>query len=242
MLYIASSFCIEAAEFLNNIGTKVFKIGSGEATNIPFLKKIISFKKPILISMGMQNISDIKKTYNILKKNKSKFIINHCVNIYPTPLKDSNLNKLLRLKKILSCPIGLSDHTKGLATAYLSIGIGVAIIEKHFVINKKRSGPDISSSIDFHELKELIISSKDLDKSINTNQDILLGEKITRRFAFHSIVSKKEIKKGEILSLKNLCIKRPGTGPFKSNDLKKLIGKKAKLKIKKNFQIQKNFI
>ncbi len=242
MLYIASSFCFEAAEFLNKIGTKVFKIGSGEASNFPFIEKIVSFKKPILISVGMHSLDEIRKTYSFLKKKKARFILNHCVNMYPTPIKNSNLNKFIKLKKILKCPIGLSDHTEGLATAYLSMGIGTALIEKHFVINKKKSGPDISSSIDFGELKQLISNTNHLDMSIYKKNGVLPGEKVTRKFAFHSIVSKKNIIKGEIISEKNITIKRPGTGFFKANDFFKVLGKKAKSDIKKNIQIKKKHI
>lgn len=162
--------------------------------------------------------------------------------MYPTPIKNSNLNKFIKLKKILKCPIGLSDHTEGLATAYLSMGIGTALIEKHFVINKKKSGPDISSSIDFGELKQLISNTNHLDMSIYKKNGVLPGEKVTRKFAFHSIVSKKNIIKGEIISEKNITIKRPGTGFFKANDFFKVLGKKAKSDIKKNIQIKKKHI
>ena len=122
------------------------------------------------------------------------------------------------------------------------MGLGARVVEKHFVISKKRQGPDTICSMDKDEFKQLIHSSKIINDSLSSDKDIIPQENITRRFAFHSVVSKKEINKNEILSRKNLTTKRPGTGDFPAYKIKSLYGIKAKRKIKKNRLIKKNDI
>ena len=243
MLYIASSFCEEAAIWLHENGTKVFKIGSGECSNLPFVKLIASFNKPTIMSTGMHDIKSLKASVNEFIKRKVPLILMHCVNLYPTKLEQSNLGRIKHLQKNFpKINIGLSDHTSGLETAIASIAMGVKVIEKHFVCNKKKNGPDIKASIDAKELKYFNLNSKKLYKSIFYPKKYLIEEEITRKFAFHSVVAKIEIKKGEVLDLNNLCYKRPGTGDFNVNQISKLINKKSKKKIKANTQIKKKHV
>ena len=241
MLYIASCFCQEAAIWLHENNTKVFKIGSGECNNLPFVKLIASFNKPTIMSTGMHEVVSLKKSVNEFQKRKTPLVLLHCVNLYPTKIELSNLGRIRELKKSFpNIQIGLSDHTSGLETALVSIGMGVKIIEKHFVVNKKKDGPDVKASIDKKELEYFNNNSKKLFKSIFFPKKYLIEEHVTRRFAYHSVVAKKNIKKGEKLSLKNLCYKRPGTGYFNANKIFNLIGKISKKNIKANTQIKEN--
>ena len=243
MLYIASSFCQEAAIWLHENDTKVFKIGSGECGNIPFVKLIASFNKPTIMSTGMHEIKSLKKSVNEFQKRKVPLILMHCVNLYPTKLDLSNLGRIKLLQKSFpKIKIGLSDHTSGLETSIASIAMGVKVIEKHFVCNKKKQGPDVEASIDEKELNYFNINSKKLFKSIFYPKKYLKEEQVTRKFAYHSVVAKADIKKGEKLSLKNLCYKRPGTGAFHANKIFHLIGKRSKKNIKANTQIKKNHV
>ncbi|WP_440652086.1 N-acetylneuraminate synthase family protein [Candidatus Pelagibacter sp. HIMB1542] len=243
MLYIASSFCQEAAIWLHENGTKVFKIGSGECGNIPFVKLIASFNKPTIMSTGMHEIKSLKKSVNEFKKRKIPLILMHCVNLYPTKLELSNLGRIKLLQKSFPrIKIGLSDHTAGLETSMTSIAMGVKVIEKHFVSNKKKQGPDVKASIDEKELNYFNVNSKKLYTSIFYPKKYLKEEQVTRKFAYHSVVAKIDIKKDEILSLKNLCYKRPGTGDFHANKIFDLIGKRSKKNIKANTQIKKNYV
>jgi N-acetylneuraminate synthase len=220
-----------------------FKIGSGECNNYPLIEHICKFKKPIILSTGMNDIPSIKKAVQIMKKHKIQFALMHTTNLYPTPSNLVRLNALKEMKKAFpNIPLGLSDHTNNNFTSFAALGLGVSIIEKHYVDKKSRAGVDVPASIDFLQLKELIKGSKEIHKSLPGKKKPVKEELDTMKFAFASVVSTKKIKKGEKLSLKNIWVKRPGTGDFLAKDLKKLIGKTVKVEIKYNKQIKKNYI
>jgi N-acetylneuraminate synthase len=244
LLYMASCFCIEAADFLNEIGTKIFKVGSGECNHFPLLEHIAKFKKPMIVSTGMHTINEINRMIVFLKRCKAEFAINHCVNLYPTPLEHSNLYKLKYLIKKYSktIPIGLSDHARGLAVCYASLPLGINMIEKHFVINKKKRGPDVSASLDFCELKELIKSANEISYSLNKKINVIQNELVTKKFAFHSAVSKFDLKKNDILTKDNIVFKRPGNGDFLAKNFKFIYNKKIKKSVKQNSQMKKNHL
>ena len=167
----------------------------------------------------------------------------HTTNLYPTPNKLVRLNSITELKKkFANLVIGLSDHTETIYSSIGAVALGACIIEKHFVDNKKRKGPDVKASIDEKELKELINISNIMFLQRGGNKNFLKEEQVTRNFAFSSVVSIKEINKGEKLSRGNIWVKRPGNGAFDANSYEKLLRKVAKKKIKKNVQIKKNDI
>ena len=243
MEYISTPFSRAAVDRLVKLKVKLIKIGSGECNNYPLINYIAKKNIPVILSTGMNDYKDIKISTNILKKNNVKFGLNHCTNIYPSDFQHARLNCISQLiKKYPKNPIGLSDHSKNNLIALASIPLGVSMIEKHFVDNKNRKGPDISSSMDEKDLKNLIENSKNIFSSIEGDKKILKKELSVSKFAFASVVSIKKILKGEKLSLKNIWVKRPGSGDFLAKDLTKLIGKKAKKEIKKNIQIKKTFV
>ena len=243
MEYMSTPFSRSAVDRLSKLKVKIFKIGSGEFNNIPLVEYICKQKKPLILSTGMNNLKQIEKTVLILKKNKVKFALNHCTNIYPSNYSHARLNFISKLKdKYPNTIIGLSDHSKDNLTSYASIPLGVKMIEKHFVDTKKRKGPDISSSIDEFELRELINNSKNIFKALKDKKEILKGEKSVASFAFASVVAIKDIKQGEILTKKNLWVKRPGTGDFNASMYYKLLGKKIKINITGNTQSKKRDI
>ena len=193
------------------------------------------------MSTGMNTIQSIKKSVNIILKKKIPLVLLHCTNIYPTPEKYLRLDCITELKKAFPrCIIGLSDHSQTNYASIASIALGARVIEKHFIYDRKRDkGPDVSSSMDYNDLKELIQASKIVFQSRGLDKGPVSKEKSTLKFAFSSVVSKKEIKKGEKLSKLNICLKRPGNGEFNVNHLSKLYGKIAKKKILENHQIKK---
>ena len=243
LIYLSTPFSKEAAEKLYDMGVSGFKIGSGECNNIPLIDFISKFKKPIILSTGMNDISKIKKSVEIIKKNKCKFAILHCVSLYPTPYSKLNLNRLKKLKEIFNnIPIGLSDHSLGIHGSLAAVSLGANIIEKHFTSSKRWKGPDIPISIDKKELKQLKNFSEDIFSSLS--KDILESkmrsyERKTIDFAYSSVVSILPIKKGEKFTKKNIWVKRPGLGDFLANDYNKLLGKIAKLNISANRYIKK---
>ena len=243
LIYIATPFSYKAAKWLNDQKVKIFKIGSGECNNIPFVEYVSKFKKPMIVSTGMNSIKSVSKTVQILKKRKIPHALLHRVNLYPTEYKHIRLKRFKILKrKFKYSIIGYSDHSIGNDIPVAALGLGAKIVEKHFVISKKKKGPDIICSMDQTELKNLIISSKRIHASFGSTVDILKEENVTRRFAFHSVVSKKEIKKNEKLSKHNLTTKRPGFGDYPASRIKNLFGKKAKNLIVNNTLIKKKDI
>ena len=243
LIYIATPFSYAAADWLNKQNIKIFKIGSGECNNLPLIKYICKFKKPMIVSTGMNSLNSISKTVSILKKHNIPHVLLHCVNLYPVNYNLIRLNRILMYKKKFSkSVIGYSDHSIGNAIPIAALGLGAKLIEKHFVITKKRKGPDVICSMDKEELKELLIASRQIYDSLNSNKDIINEENITRRFAFHSVVSNTNILKGQKLNRKNLTTKRPGTGDFPASKIYTLYGKISKKNIRKNRLIKKNDI
>ncbi len=167
MMYISTPFSKEAADRLNKLGVPAFKIGSGECNNYPLIDYICKFKKPIILSTGMNDIKSIKKAVKILKKNKIDFALMHTTNLYPTPSKLIRLNAINDMRKAFpDVPLGLSDHTGDNFTSFAAIAMGASLIEKHYVDKKTRAGVDIPASIDFHQLEELIRGSNEIFKAI----------------------------------------------------------------------------
>ena len=244
MIFISTPFSREASNRLNKMSVPAFKIGSGECNNYPLIEHICKFKKPIILSTGMNDIPQIKKAVRIIEKNNIPYALMHTTNLYPTPYNLIRLNALNQLKKVFpNAVLGLSDHTGDNYTSYAAIAMGASIIEKHFIDNRnKRKGPDISASIDYKQLKELIDGCNKIYKSIPGEKKPVKEELSTMKFAFASVVSIKNIKKGEKLSYKNIWVKRPGSGNFLAKDLKRLIGRVAKKNIKNNIQIKKKDI
>lgn len=239
MIYIATPFSKKAVDFLGKLNVKVFKIGSGECNNYPLLEYVSKFKKPIILSTGMNQILSIKRSVDIIRRNKIPFSLLHCTSLYPTPYSKVRLGALSELKNIFpDSVIGLSDHSVGIYTALGATALGASILEKHFTSSKKWKGPDIAISIDRRELKELILGSKAIKVALGGTKTILQEEKPTIKFAYSSVVSIKKISKGEIFSTKNIWVKRPGTGEILAEDFNKILGKKSKRDIEFDVQIR----
>ena len=167
----------------------------------------------------------------------------HCTNVYPTPIEKSRLNSITSMQKTFKNNIiGYSDHTVGLYASYAALSLGAKIIEKHYVDTHDRKGPDVSCSMDKHQLQELIKASKLIPLSIPGKKEPIKEELITMNFAFASVVSKTFIKKGSRLNKQNICLKRPGNGSFLAKDFLKLLGKKTFRDIPPNVQIRKKYI
>jgi len=241
-IFISTPFSKQAADRLIKFNVPAFKIGSGECNNYPLIEYIAKFKKPIILSTGMNSIKTIWPAVRIFRRYKVKFALLHCTNIYPTPAELVGLNCINLLKKNFpDCVVGLSDHTTSNFTSLGAVALGAKIIERHFVDNKNSIGPDVTSSMDSKELKELILGSNIIYKSLQRTNKILLKEEIpTKKFAFSSVVSLKDILPGEKLSENNIWVKRPGTGEFLAKDFSKLIGRVVKKRILKDSFIDSN--
>ena len=227
MIYISTPFSRKAADFLAEINVPAFKIGSGESDNIPLIKHIAGFGKPIILSTGMQNINSIRDSVKILTEAKVDFALLECTNLYPSPPEIVSLGGILELKTAFpNALIGFSDHSIGPEMALAAIAMGSCILERHFTDDKSREGPDIVCSMDPTDLRELIEGSKILKSERGGKKSILAEEKVTIDFAYATVVAIKEIKKGDELSLENIWVKRPGTGEIKAESFEDILGKK----------------
>ena len=242
-IFISTPFSRAAADRLGKFNIPVYKIGSGECNNHYLVDYICKFKKPIIMSTGMNSVQSIKKSVNIILKHKIPLALLHCTNIYPTPAKLVRLNCITELKNAFpKCIIGISDHTENNYTSLGAVALGADIIEKHYTDTKKRAGPDISSSMDINDLKNLIKGSKEIFLARGGQKKPLKEEKKTIAFAFPSVVALKNLSPGMKLTSENIFLKRPGGGDFGIRNLENLYGKVVKKPIKQNTQIKKNHI
>ena len=188
----------------------------------------------------MATISEIRKTVEFYKKKKmSKITLLHCVSNYPCSPKSLNLKTILKLKKMFNLPIGFSDHSEGNSAAVLAVGLGATIIEKHFTLNKNLPGPDHKASLTPKEFSDYVKTIREAETMLGNDQKICqLEEREMRRICRKSITLKRSMKRGEIISYRNIIMKRPGTG-LNGQKINTVIGRKLKKNFKKDYQIRK---
>ncbi len=243
MIYMSTPFSRAAADFLEELGVQIYKIGSGECNNYPLIRHIAKFKKPIILSTGMNNIESITPAVNILREEKVPFALLHCTSMYPTPYNKVRLGAIKTLKNNFPDAIlGLSDHSIGNYTCLASVALGASVLEKHFTSNKEWDGPDIEISIDPQELKDLILGSKAVYESMGDTKEILEEEQPTIDFAYASVVAIEDINPGDQFTYENIWVKRPGTGEILAKDFESILGKISTEYIQKDSQIKKRFV
>lgn len=228
IMFLSTPFDIGSVYFLDSL-QDIWKIPSGEITNYPYLVEIAKTKKKIILSTGMCTIDEVEEALKVLKTNGATDItLLHCTTDYPAPLESVNLKAMLTLKEKFACPVGYSDHTKGIEVSVAAVAMGAEVIEKHFTLDRNMPGPDHKASLEPNELKELVDAIRNVEKAIGDgNKKPTESELQNRNVARKSIVALKAIKKGELLSEDNLTTKRPGNGisPMRWNEI---IGTSAK--------------
>ncbi|EDP6886268.1 polyhydroxyalkanoate biosynthesis repressor PhaR [Campylobacter upsaliensis] len=241
LVYLSTPFSRAGANRLEDMGVSAYKIGSGECNNTPLIKHIASFKKPIILSTGMNDIKSITQSVKILKDFEVPFVLLHTTNLYPTPPHLVRLGAMLELKKEFDALVGLSDHTTNNLACLGAVALGACMIERHFSDTMDRQGPDIICSMDENALKELITQSEQmaLIRGLNAKKEATKEEQVTIDFAFASIVSIQPIKKGETLSEKNIWVKRPSLGGIPAREFENILGKKALRDIECDSQLSK---
>lgn len=228
IMFLSTPFDIGSVHFLDSL-QDIWKIPSGEITNYPYLVEIAKTKKKIILSTGMCTMNEVETSLKVLKDNGATDItLLHCTTDYPAPLESVNLKAMLTLKDKFGCPVGYSDHTKGIEVSVAAVAMGAEVIEKHFTLDRNMPGPDHKASLEPSELKELVDAVRNVEKALGDgNKKPTESELQNRNVARKSIVALKPIKKGELLSEDNLTTKRPGNGisPMRWNEI---IGTHAK--------------
>lgn len=243
MIYLSTPFSRAAANRLEKMQVLAYKIGSGECNNYPLLQHVAAFDKPMILSTGMNDIKNIKKSVEILEKANVEYALMHVTSMYPTPYNKVRLGALKELRNNFpNAVIGLSDHSYKNYTCFGAVALGASILEKHFTLDKNWEGPDIPISIDPIELRELISGSNAIYQSLGGAKNILEEEKKTAEFAFACVVTIDNVKKGMMFTEKNIWVKRPGTGEIKAEHYYDIINRKATIDIKKNTQLEWNMI
>jgi|TARA_B100002052_G_scaffold113126_1_gene104234 sialic acid synthase SpsE len=238
ILFFSTPFSREGADRLNELGVELYKIGSGECNNLPLLNHVANFKKPMILSTGMNDMSSIKASVETILSHGVPLALLHCTSIYPAPPETMRLGAITHLKdEFPDLEIGLSDHSLGISVALGSVAVGANIVEKHFTKSRQWPGPDNPFSIEPNELKNLVDWSKEIWKARGGKKDILDDEKPVIDFAYACVVAIKDINKGEALSLDNIWVKRPGTGEIFAKDFEDVLGKVATVDISENTQL-----
>jgi sialic acid synthase SpsE len=228
MIFISTPFSRAAADRLERMGLEAYKIGSGECNNYPLIEHVASFGKPMIVSTGMNDIASVAKTVDIMEGANIDFALLHTTNLYPTPVHLVRLGAMEELQNAFpETVIGLSDHTTSNLACFASVALGASILERHFTDRMDRPGPDIINSMDPVALRELILGSEDIAKMRGGTKKAADEEQVTIDFAFATVVSIKNIKKGEVFTKDNLWVKRPGTGEILAESYKSMLGKVA---------------
>lgn len=214
LIFISTPFDFESVDLLEKLNVDLYKTSSGDLTNIPLFRYIAKFNKPMIVSTGMANLSEVECAVNAIKEEgNDKIVLLHCTSNYPTDYEDVNLRAMITLKDAFKLPVGYSDHTIGTEVPIAAASLGAVVIEKHFTLDKDMEGPDHRVSLNPKELKDMVQSIRNIEKAMGDGiKRCNKNEKNTRFFARKSIVAKREIKAGEKLSLENLTFKRPEKG------------------------------
>ncbi|MDO8993027.1 N-acetylneuraminate synthase [Daejeonella sp.] len=242
--FLSTAFDNDSIDFLDQLGITILKIPSGEITNKPYLKKIAQKKKPIILSTGMSDLSEIKQAIEVLIKegaDRDSITILHCTTEYPTPMLEVNLLAMNSIKAQLGFEVGYSDHTLGIEVPIAAVALGASIIEKHFTLDKSMAGPDHLASLDPSELKKMVTAIRNIEAAISGsgNKELSVSEAKNIAIARKSLFFKHSLKAGHIVGQDDLISLRPGTGlsPMESDNI---VGRILTVDVLKNDFVQFN--
>lgn len=221
--FLSTPFDVESIEFLNSLGCDLWKVPSGEITNYPYLIKIAQTRKPVILSTGMSRMDEVRECYNLLvQKGTPNITLLHCTTQYPTDYVDVNLNAMVTMKEEFSCPVGYSDHTKGIEIPVAAVAMGACVIEKHFTLDRTMTGPDHKASLEPKEFQQMVSMIRNVESAMGDGVKEPKAVEIPNiSVARKSIIAKHSIKRGDVLSEDNLTTKRPGNGlsPMRWNEV-----------------------
>ena len=229
--FFSTGFDIESINFLASLGQELFKIPSGEITNLTFLQHIGGLGKKVLLSTGMSNMHEVAAALDALQlagTPKNRITVLHCTSSYPAEMSDVNLRAMLSIQKEFGVEVGYSDHTLGIEVAIAAVALGAKVIEKHFTLDRNMTGPDHKASLEPDELIRMVAGVRSIEKALGDGNKVITQNEIQNRdVARKSIVASRDIQAGEVFTENNLTAKRPGTG-ISPMEWDEVIGTKAK--------------
>ena len=228
--FLSTAFDAESFDFLISLGIDIVKVASGDVTNLPLLKHMAKSGLPMIMSTGMATLGEIEEAVNaITSEGNDKIVLLHCISWYPAEISTTNLRFMETLKHAFPFPVGYSDHTLGINMSIAARALGAVLLEKHFTMDKTEFGPDHAASIEPDELKSLIEGLREVEEGLGSTQRVFCDKEIGQRKVHRrSIVVKSRIEAGEVLTIDNLIIKRPGIG-IKPKYLDDILGKKVRV-------------
>ncbi len=216
IMFLSTPFDHESIKLLSELGLEIFKVPSGEITNLPYLRDIGSMGKRVILSTGMADMGEIEDALDVLVESgtkKENIVVLHANTMYPTPMEDVNLKAMLTIGNAFDVAYGYSDHTLGIEVDIAAVALGASVIEKHFTLDKNMQGPDHKASLEPQELISMVKAIRNIELALGSSvKKPSKSEKPNMAVARKSIIANVAIKKGEIFTEKNLAIKRPGTG------------------------------
>ena len=228
--FLSSGFDIESVDFLASLGQNLFKIPSGEITNLPYLRHIGQLGKAVVMSTGMASLGEIEAAIDVLEEAgtpREKLTVLHCTTEYPTPMNEVNLRAMTSIKTVFNVSVGYSDHTLGIEIACAAVAIGATVIEKHFTLDRKLPGPDHKASLEPARLKAMVANIRNIEVALGDGiKRVTTSEVKNKEIVRKSLVATNVIVAGDLFTAKNIGIKRPGIGisPMRRDEV---IGKRA---------------
>ena len=239
LIYISTPFSRAAADFLIEIGVPAFKIGSGESDNLPLIRHVAGFGKPIIMSTGMQTIDSVSESVGILAAAGVDYALLECTNLYPSPPEHVSLRGIGELREAFpNAVIGFSDHSIGPEMALAAVALGALVVERHFTDTRYREGPDIPCSMDPAELSFLVQRSREIRIALNNDKKRTAPEEAVYRFARASVVADRDLPAGHVISAEDIWVRRPGSGEIPARDFDRVVGRKLKLATPRNTQLK----
>lgn len=214
--FLSTGFDIESLNLLVNLGQEIFKVPSGEITNLPYLRYVGKLGKRIILSTGMATLGEIEAAIEILQSSGtalSNITVLHCTTEYPAPIQEVNLLAMQSIRQAFGVQVGYSDHTRGIEVAVAAVALGASVIEKHFTLDRNLPGPDHHASLEFEELCSLIRSIRNIEFALGDGiKRLTPSESRNKPVVRKSLVASRAIKYGELFTAENITAKRPGTG------------------------------
>ncbi len=239
MIYISTPFSRKAADFLDDIGVPAFKIGSGEADNLPLIRHIAAKGRPVIMSTGMQTIDSVRKSVEILDRADVDYALLECTNLYPSPPEIVSLQGVGDLKRAFpGAVVGFSDHSIGPEMALASVALGASILERHYTDTRYRQGPDIINSMDPAELRYLIDRSREIHTALMNPKARTEAEEPVYLFARASVVADRDLPAGQVIGEADIWARRPGSGEIAGYEFDKVVGKTLQQRVTRNTQLK----
>jgi N,N'-diacetyllegionaminate synthase len=239
--FLSTAFDLQSLDFLSTLNLDLYKIPSGEITNLPYLHKVASFGRRVILSTGMCTMEEISDAVNVLLEKgikRSEITILHCNTEYPTPFRDVNLLAMNTIREFFGTAVGYSDHTTGIEVPVAAVALGAAVIEKHFTLDKNMEGPDHLASVDPGELSDMVRAIRNIESALGSKEKKPSPSEIKNiRSARKSIHLAADLEAGTQINAVHLSMKRPGDGisPMKMNDI---IGRRLKRAMKADEQLK----